>query len=496
MAYIRKVQTKSGATAVQIAYTAYGKIIRIDHVGSAHAPDRLALLEDLARKRLPEARQQSLIPDRHPDPIRMVSSVSQLLYDSLSDVYDQLGMGELGDEDFRRLCIARLVEPTSKLDSIRVLQELGINGGSEDCLYRCLKRTVTNKYQDKIAKLCFAYASRGTGITLVLYDVTTLYFEIQKEDEDEGDNSGLRKSGMSKERRLEPQIVVGLLVDQNGFPLELHSFEGDKPETKTILPVLDSFKKRNGLVGLTVVADAGMLSADNLEKLSSAGYTYIVGGRMSKIPYGVAEYQKTSELSDSQIVVDKTKVQGQRIIYQYRAKRAALDLRNITKQIDKAERIISGSTTAKKAKFLSVETKERKLNQALIDKAKALVGIKGYVTNLPDSEVSNTQVISHYHQLWKVEQSFRMSKSDLKARPIFHHKKESIEAHLTVVLTSLAMTRVIEKRTGLSIKRFVNILKVVRSGVVSVAGKNYTAEADIPKDVNEILAQLKSSTLI
>jgi len=98
----------------------------------------------------------------------------------------------------------------------------------------------------------------------VLYDVTTLYFEVQQEDD-------YRKPGMSKERRLEPQIIVGLLVDQNGFPLELQSFEGNKAETKTILPVVESFKQRHGLVGITVVADAGMLSADNLQALAEPG---------------------------------------------------------------------------------------------------------------------------------------------------------------------------------------------------------------------------------
>ncbi len=141
---------------------------------------------------------------------------------------------------------------------------------------------------------------------------------------------------MSKERRLEPQIIVGLLVDQNGFPLELHSFEGNKAEIKTILPVVESFRKRHGLIGITVVADAGMMSQENLEALDQAGYTYIVGSRMNKIPYDIVQYQKTKELNDNQIITTETAIKGQRIIYQYRAKRAALDLHNIEKQIEKS----------------------------------------------------------------------------------------------------------------------------------------------------------------
>ena len=360
MAYIRKVKTKSGATAIQIAYTAHGKIIRIEHIGSAHDSKELNLLQALARQKLPKSKQQSLLPVNQPEPIRLAFSSSQLLYDTLGNLYDQLGFNQLEDEDFKRLCIARLVEPTSKLDSLRVLKDLGINGGSESRLYRCLKRIIANNYQSELSKQCFAYASKGSGISLVLYDVTTLYFEIQKEDADDNDNKGYRKPGMSKERRLEPQIIVGLLVDQNGFPLELHSFEGNKAETKTILPVVDGFKKRHGLIGLTVVADAGMLSADNLQSLASAGYTYIVGSRMNKIPYDIAEYQKKKKkLSDNQIIVSRTAIEGQRIVYQYRARRATLDERNIQKQIEKAKKIVNGKTPAKKAKFVSITTKDK-----------------------------------------------------------------------------------------------------------------------------------------
>jgi transposase len=483
MAFIRKVKTKSGATAVQIAHKAYGKIIRIEHIGSAHNNADLQLLLSLATKHL-QAGQQSLLEPEPTQTIQIRRSVSSVLLNALIDQYRQLGFDALDDPEFAYLCVARLVEPTSKLDAVRVLADLGVDDVSKSGLHRCLRRVIANDYRDKLATLCFAHASQGKGITLVLYDVTTLYFEVQKED-------GYRVPGMSKERRLEPQIIVGLLVDQNGFPLELHSFEGNKAETKTIVPVVELFKKRHGLVGVTVVADAGMLSAQNLEDLAKAGYTYIVGSRMNKIPYGIAEYQKTGELQDNQIITSRTAIAGQRIIYQYRAKRAALDLRNIQKQIEKAEKIIKGTTTAKRAKFLSIKTKEKGLNQALVDKAKTLAGIKGYVTNLPATAASNKQVIAYYHQLWHVEQSFRMSKSDLKARPIFHHQQEAIEAHLTVVMAALAIGRIVEKRTGLSIKKLVKTLRPIRSGTVVIADKEYPAEAEIPASVAVLLRKLR-----
>lgn len=480
MAFIRKVKTKSGATAVQIAHKVYGRIVRIEHIGSAHNQEDLQTLLELAKQKLLGGQMFLLEQAQTSLKISLKHSVSGLLFNLLEKQYVQLGFNKLQDDIFTYLCIARLVEPVSKLDSLRVLFELGITALSKDQLYRCLRQIIAKDYRKTITQQCFSYAS-SLGISLVLYDVTSLYFEVQKEDD-------YRKSGMSKERRLEPQIIVGLLVDQHGFPLGLHSFEGNTAETNTILPVIEGFKKQHGLSNITVVADAAMLSSKNLEALTTAGYTYIVGSRLQKIPYDISEYQKTGELTDQQIITTEL-TNGQRIIYQYREKRAALDLKNIEKQITKAEKIISGKATARKAKFLNIKTAEKKLNQVLIDKAKALAGVKGYVTNL---DLPDERIIAFYHQLWHVEKSFRMSKSDLRARPIFHHKHDSIEAHLTIVLAALAIGQLIESRTGMSIKRFIRLIRPIRSGTVIVNGKEYQAEAEIPAEVKIIVDKLQA----
>jgi len=480
MAFIRKVKTGSGATAVQIAYKEHGRIVRIEHIGSAHTQTELESLLALARQHM-RGDQLSLFAEPvSPLKIVLKRSVSSLLLQVLSEQYHVLGFDQLKDEIFTNLCIARIVEPTSKLDSLRVLAELGVNGLSKNRLYRCLGQVIIKDYRSILTKQCFTQVA-AKGISLILYDVTTLYFEMQEEDE-------YRKSGMSKERRLEPQILIGLLVDQSGFPLGLHSFEGNTAETNTILPVLESFKKQHSLQDITVVADSSMLSSNNLEALTKADYTYIVGSRLHKIPYDIAEYQKTRELADNQIITTQLKG-NQRIIYQYREKRARLDMRNIEKQIAKAEKIMNGKLAVHKAKFLSLKTKNKQLNQKLIDKAKALAGVKGYVTNLA---VPDEQVIASYHQLWHVEQSFRMSKSDLKARPIFHQKRDSIEAHLTVVFAALAVGKMIENRTGISVKRFVNTLRPIRSGIVTINGKEYPTEAEIPPNVLLLIHKLRA----
>lgn len=480
MAYIRQVKTKSGATGVQIIHKLAGQVVKLEHIGSAHNAKELETLISLAKERL-RGEQMFLFPHSEGKlEVKLRESYSKLLFEVLNRQYQKLGFTKLDDPEFANLCLARIVEPTSKLDSLRVLADLGIYGPSKTQLFRCLKRSVDQNYRKTISNLCFDKAA-GPNLSLVLYDVTTLYFEIQEED-------GYRKPGLSKERRLEPQIVVGLLVDKSGFPLGLQSFTGNTAETKTIVPVLKEFQKEHGLKDVTVVADAAMLSQANLETLVKSGYFFVVGSKLTKIPYDIAQFQKQGSLLDNQIIDSRQKM-GYRVIYQYREKRARLDSRNIEVQVTKAKRMASGLVPVKRNRFLTITSERKALNQDLIDKAYALAGIKGYVTNL---DLPPEEIISAYHQLFQIEASFRMAKGDLKARPIFHRKHDAIEAHLTIVFTALAVSRYLEKLTGLSIKKLVKILRPIRSGTVAINGAEYIAEPEVPKDVHKILQKLET----
>jgi hypothetical protein len=479
MAFIRKVKTASGATAVQIAYKQKGRIVKVIQIGSAHTKDELKILLAVARTRL-HIDQLELFPEVEPT-LRMgiKQSFSALLWSTLQEQYIRLGFDQLNDDVFEALCLSRIIEPTSKLDSIRVISDMGIEPIDRNKLYRCLAKAADSNYRKIISQACFEHVG-GDKLALILYDVTTLYFEIQEEDD-------YRKPGLSKERRLEPQIIIGLLVDQRGFPLGLHSFEGNKAETKTILPVIEAFQAQHGLKKITIVADAAMLSATNLAAFTEAGYTYIVGSRLHKIPYELTEFQKTGEMFDQQIIVSQQN--GYRVIYQYRTKRAALDLRNIEKQVTKAKKAINGQIQANRMKFLTIQATSKQLNQKLIDKARALAGIKAYVTNL---DIPDEEVIAYYHQLFQVEASFRMAKSDLKARPIYHRKRDAIEAHLTIVLAALAISRSIEYQTGISIKKFVKLIRPLRSAIVTINSKELLAEPELSPEVSLLLNNLAS----
>ena len=185
-------------------------------------------------------------------PGRTAATSSRLLYDVLGAVYDWLGFDVVADPVFRDLVIARIVEPTSKLDSLRVLADLGAELVSYKTIDRHVRMIESGGYRDVVAEKCFSYATDCGGLSLLLYDVTTLYFEAESEDD-------LRKVGYSKERRVDPQIVVGLLVDRTGFPLEIGCYEGNTAETTTIVPIVTSFIERHGLNGtsMVVAADAG-----------------------------------------------------------------------------------------------------------------------------------------------------------------------------------------------------------------------------------------------
>jgi hypothetical protein len=177
----------------------------------------------------------------------------------------------------------RIIEPTSKVDALRVLQETGVDSAAYRTLKRRLPIFAKPEFRQALSTACAAHAQLGPA-SLVLYDVTTLHFET-----DAGD--GFREPGFSKERRLDPQITLGLLTDATGFPLNVAAFEGNKAETATMVPVINAFKTAHNLTDVTVVADAGMISEANQVALQGAGLSYILGARIPYLPDVVREWR-------------------------------------------------------------------------------------------------------------------------------------------------------------------------------------------------------------
>ena len=504
--YVRKVPTRSGARAVQIVHKTGRAGVGIEHIGSARDEAGLAALMEIARQRLHEGQQTleltaaadelgevSTVPARLSG-ARVVGMRAELLWEVLTDAYRLLGFEAVGDETFKALVCARVVEPTSKADTLRVLADLGVPRPSMRTVWRCLVRAVERDYQDTLATACQTHATADAGgaLSLIMYDVTTLYFEIELEDD-------LRKVGMSKERRVDPQIQVGLLVDPAGFPLELHCFEGNMAETRTLIPVLQAFRQRHGVSDMVVVADAGMLSASNLNALEDKEFRFIVGSRISKAPYDLAEHFDAhgDYFTDGQIL-ESNRIMGtgkaarsRRVVYHYSFSRAKRDNRAIEAMADRAEKVAAGTRPLKRDRFVKIDGADKSVNWDLVERARKLAGLKGYVTNISANTLDGQAVIGAYHDLWQVEKSFRMTKSDLRARPIFHHQQDSINAHLSVVFAALAISRHLQAVTGVSIRRIVRALRPMQTVLVNVGGHMITAEPTLTPPASEIIAALR-----
>jgi Transposase DDE domain len=501
--YVRTVKTSSGATAVQIVYSSHRGSREIEHLGSAHSGAEVELLKAAARQRLAAGQGEldlGLEAAAPGGPLPITASRMGALLDALGRAYRVLGFDQAsgGDEVFEQLVLARIIEPVSKADSARVLEEAGVAPASYPTVNRRLRVYAKDSWRQKISAACASHAGLGPA-SLVLFDVSTLYFET-----DAGD--GFREPGYSKERRLEPQITIGLLTGQDGFPLMVSAFEGNKAETKTMLPVIESFMAAHGLPEVTVVADAGMVSEANQKAIEAAGLSFILGMKIPHVPYAVNRWRREhpgQDIPDGQVFTQPWPAgpnggRRDQVIYcQYRHDRARRMLRGIDQQVRKAEQAVAGNAPVKRNRFLQLSGGTKSVNRELEEKARALAGIKGYITNLaacPDgTPVTAEFVIGAYHQLFQIEKSFRMAKSDLQARPVYHRKRDSIEAHLTIVFAALAVSRQIEQQTAWSIRKFVKTARRYRTIQIQAGDHTITAAGPLPDDLRAAITKINNA---
>ncbi|TLP70512.1 IS1634 family transposase, partial [Nesterenkonia sphaerica] len=352
----------------------------------------------------------------------------------------------------------------------------------------------TEDFRRALAGALAARADLGPH-ALVLFDVSTLYFET-----DQGD--GFRESGFSKERRLEPQITIGLLTDADGFPLKITAFEGNKAETRTMIPMLEDFMATHQLKDITVVADAGMVSDANRKALVGAGLSYIIGEKLPEVPPAIRRWMEANPdaAPENGMILSWPVYDGPAgarrkalTYYQYRENRAKRTLRGIDQQVAKAKKAVEGKAPVKRNRFVGITGEHRFLKHDIEDKARALAGWKAYITNLDPEHASADYVIGAYHQLWHIEKAFRMSKHDLAARPVFHRQKDSIDAHLTIVTAALAIAQRLEAITGWSRKRFITTARRYREVTLTINGQQLIAEAELPEDLAALLTTISDT---
>lgn len=492
---IRKTKTATGATAVQVVRYEQRKVVVLKHIGSAHTERETLILIESARFWIEkEWPQRSLFSQSnhllHLDHARFVGVRFAFAYEFLHRLIKICGFANFGSQLLLDLVIMRVFEPCSKLQSLVLLKRYFGIEHTVRTLYRTLPRFASLKEKAERASIALATEKLGASLAFVLYDVTTLYFESFTSDE-------LRKPGFSKDNKAnQPQVVVGLLVTTAGFPLGYEVFAGNTFEGHTMIPVIKAFQAAHNVERLTVVADAAMLSQANITELAEAGFSYIVGARMANLP----------ALTIVAIAEDLKQVNGKtlrlsakhgNLISEFSAIRFRKDQREMEKQIAKAASLVKRKETGKRAKFVAIAKKDGQyiLNQGLIEKTKQLLGVKGYYTNLPASALSNNAIISQYHNLWQVEHSFRMAKSDLATRPIFHYKKEAVQAHLLICFVALAIGKYLEIATGLSLKRIVDIIRSVTDASIvdGLTRQTIVLRSELSEEVKKLINKFKMS---
>ena len=486
----RIVPTASGKKAVQVVSKHYGKVTVHKHIGSFATDEEKLLLLSQAETFIHQGQTNlfETLSSFRPTDVAVSENRPLFIYQLLSAIYDKLGLNSFPDTLIKDLVVARVYQPASKLETSDILSDLFGKEYVLRTVYRHLKTGLEKGIKESFQKSLVQFARQELGDTLrlVFYDVTTLYFESIVKTE-------LKDFGFSKDHRSqETQVVIGLVVNNQGFPLYFDVFSGKTFEGHTFVPIVKNIQKLVGQEELVVVADAAMISVDNIEKLESEHIGFIVGARLSNLPTQMIDLIFTQlKKQDGEMIT--TTYREQRLICHYSAKRASKDKSDRTKQIERVKSAItSPSRVTSRYRFMKADKDKYSLNTAVIEKAEKLEGIKGYLTN---TTLTEQTIIDRYHDLWRVEKAFRITKTDLEARPIFHRLDETIKAHLVIVFAGLAITRYLELKTNLSIKRILKIAgKVLTHKVTNTkTGEIAYVETTIEDpELNEKIKLLKS----
>lgn len=409
-------------------------------------------------------------------------SISQIYQDGayrlLGKVYDSIGFGSVPDKILKDLTIARICEPSSKLATIDYMRRLWHEDYHYQKVYRYLDR-LYNTQKELVQRISVRHTKEvlGGAVKLAFYDVTTLYFESFKEDD-------LRSPGFSKDgKTAETQVVLGLLVSQDGYPLAYSLFNGSQFEGYTMLPIVDDFIQRYGIKDFVLVADSGLMSNKNLELLRQAKYKYIIGARIRKESMAVRNWILSLKKEDGGVYEEK-KPDGDRLIVSYSLKRAEKDAFNRDKGVKRLQKsFASGKLTKDKInkrgynKFLSISKDvEVTIDSAKIEEDARWDGWKGYLTN---TDLSSKECISQYHGLWVVERAFRISKGTLDMRPVFHFTEKRIEAHVCMCFVALKVYKELERllkvlKFSKSVDEVIKIAKTISSVTIRIGNDSKT----------------------
>ncbi len=498
--FVRKKKNKSGVISIQVIDKSSGKYKLVKTVGSSKDPLEIDFLvskgEDFIRTY--KGQQTIIFPETDFNNI-VANSIQRIDIEGinllLGKIYTNIGFNSIGDDLLKQLVLIRLSHPASKLKTTQYLKRYFSIDVNEDRIYRYLDKIYTQQ-KDLIQQVSYNHTLKILGgiISVVFYDVTTLYFQIDDEDE-------IRKRGFSKEgKHQNPQIILGLLVSINGYPLAYQIHQGNKYEGHTMLPIIDAFKSKYDIKRLVVIADSGLLTKSNTNELQDKGYEFILGARIKNEANEIKKRILALKLSNGQSKII-TRNDGLKIIISYSDKRAKKDKYNRERGLQKLQnKVKSGKLTKSNInnrgynKYLRMKGDvEVSIDMEKFEQDAAWDGLKGYITN---TSLTKDEIIVNYSHLWKIEKAFRVSKHDLKIRPIYHRLQKRIEAHITINFMAYKIYKELErllklKNANISPEQAIEIAKTIYSiDITNPINKRITKKTLLLNDEQKYLAEL------
>ena len=463
--FLRKIKNRSGSFSVQIISKGGGKYKVVKTIGSGSSEQELQKLWFIGKQEIERLSAQSeLFVSEHDTLVEEIinnlenASVKtvgpELIF---GKIYDHIGFNAIDEPMFRHLVIARLAFPLSKLKTVEYVYRFQGIELDIDAVYRFLDR-LNSELKMQVEQIAFVHTKKilNNDLSIVFYDMTTLYFEASDEDD-------LRKTGFSKDgKHQHPQIFLGLLVGTGGYAIGYDIFEGSIYEGHTLIPFLEKIQVKFNLGKPIIIADAGLLSNQNIAALTEKKYQYIIGGRLKNESKAIKEKILSLHWEEGQ-VMNLEKDNGTKLIVAFSTSRASKDqhnrqrgLQRLEKQIRKGKLTKSNINNRGYNKYLKLQGKLTvEIDYDKFNADKLWDGLKGYVTN---TQLTSKQVIESYRNLWHIENAFRISKTDLKIRPIYHRLKHRIEAHICIAFTAYCIYKELERvlykeKSSLSIRK-------------------------------------------
>jgi len=483
--FVRKKKHRSGHVSVLVVDKSHGQFREIKNIGIATSEAEIESLCVKAREWISRHGGQQVMDfiaeeagrREAEETDRVLSNVSSLLINGhqliLNQVYDSIGFNQIPDDILRSLVISRISQPMSKRATVDYLKHYFDEDVNLFHLYRYMDK-LYNTQRDEVQRISVEHTKKVLGgrVGLLFYDVTTLYFETSRTDV-------LREPGYSKDgKTAESQIVLGLLVSSDGYPLSYCIFNGSQYEGYTMIPVIDDFVRRFSLDEFVIVADAGLMSSRNIRLFEDAGYKYVIGARIHSESETVREWILGLDKHTGKFY-ERERPDGSRLIVGYSQERAKKDAHNREKGVARLRKAYASGKITKASvnrrgynKFLEISKDvEVVISDEKIEEDKKWDGLKGYITN---TTLKADEVVAQYHGLWVVERAFRVTKGNIEARPVFHFTEKRIEAHICICFIAYKVYKELE--------RIIKLAKINKSvdAVLKIAKTIATIRINMP----------------